>query len=197
MPAAPSHDPFAGGYVLRSAMRHGRCLNGHDLDLSGRGSGWDPTLDLSIGRCELCARLRLPRAEWLEVDLRVRDEVPGSSAALLLAARPPMVRGGVGQIILQLWGTAIADLDLQVCDACQAGVVEQVRVDPGYLRRGIGTVLLDAALIRGRGYRWSTTSIADTTTAKAFWAAQHLPPGTMLGQPRRCPHMLAVDEYAV
>ncbi|OXM47536.1 GNAT family N-acetyltransferase [Amycolatopsis alba] len=198
MLAAPTHDPFArGDYAVRSARRHERCLNGHDLDIAGRGSGWDPILDLSIGSCELCVRLWLPRAQWLDVDLQFRDEAAASSSALVLAGRPPMVRGGVGQIILQLWGAAIADLDVQMCDRCQAGVVEQIRVDPGYLRRGIGTVLVDAALIRGRGYRWSTTSIAYTMTAKAFWAAQHLPRGTVLGEPRRCPHMLAIDEYSV
>ncbi|OXM50347.1 hypothetical protein CFP71_28370 [Amycolatopsis thailandensis] len=198
MSAAPSQDPFAGGdYVVRSGVRHKRCLNGHDLDIAGRGGGWNQILDLPTGHCELCVEMRLPRAQWLEVDLRFRGETPASSAALLLSRRPPVVYGGVEQIILQLWGTAIADLDVQTCDTCRVGVLEQVRVDAAYLRRGIGTVLLDAALARGRGYWWSTTTIADTVPARAFWATQHLPPDTVLGEPQRCPDMLGADEYAI
>ncbi|UUV32218.1 hypothetical protein NQK81_01850 [Amycolatopsis roodepoortensis] len=198
MPAVPAPDPIAGGdYVVRSAVRHGRCLNGHDLDVAGRGSDWNQALDLPTGRCELCVRLSLPRAEWLEVDLRPRDGMSATSAGLHLAVRPPFARAGIEQIMLQLRDVTIADLDMQMCSACKVGVVEQVRVDHAYLRRGIGTVLLHAALVRGRGYRWSTTTIADTAAATAFWASQHLPPGMVLGDPKRCPDMLAADESAV
>lgn len=198
MSAPPPHNPFANSdYVVRPAIRHRRCLNGHDLKVAGRSSGYDHELYLQTGTCELCFWLRLPRATWLEVDLRFQDEAPATSAALRLAARPPLVRGGVGQIMLQLWGTTIADLDVQMCGPCRTGVVEQVRVDTEYLRRGIGTVLLAAALVRGRGYRWSTTTIDDTVTARAFWAAQQLPADMTLGQPRRCSDMLAVDGHTV
>ncbi|QXV63541.1 hypothetical protein CVV72_40995 (plasmid) [Amycolatopsis sp. TNS106] len=195
--ALSPHNPFANSdNVVRPAVRHRRCLNGHDLEIAGRSSSYDHELYLPTGACELCFTLRLPRWSWLEVDLRFRDEAPTTSAALWLAARPPLVRGGVGQIMLQLWGTTIADLDVQMCGPCRVGVVEQIRVDTEYLRRGIGTVLLAAALVRGRGYRWSTTTIDDTVTARAFWAAQQLPDMT-LGEPRRCSDMLAVDGHTV
>jgi len=198
MSALPSHNPFASDdYVVRPKVRHRRCLNGHDLAVAGRYTGWDHSLYLPTGGCELCFQLRLPRWSWREVDLRFRGEAPSTAAALALAARPPLVRGGVGQIMLQLWGTTIADLDVQMCGPCRAGVVEQIRVDSDYLRRGIGTVLLVAALSRGRGFRWSTTTINDTPIARAFWAAQQLPADMVLGEPERCSDMLAVDGHVV
>ncbi|MFK0250192.1 hypothetical protein ACIQUM_36285 [Amycolatopsis azurea] len=133
----------------------------------------------------------------MEVDhRRFVHEAPVTSASLVLAARPPMMRGGVGHILMQLRGVTIADLDVQMCGVCRAGVLDQVRVDGPYLRRGIGTVLVTAALSRGRGYRWSTTAIIDTVTAKAFWAAQQLPEDMVLGEPSRCSHMaLAIGDH--
>ncbi|KFZ80779.1 hypothetical protein ED92_10570 [Amycolatopsis sp. MJM2582] len=197
MPAVPDPDPIAvGDYVVRPALWHGRCLNGHDLDVAGRGRGGNQALDLPTGRCELCVRLGLPRAEWLEVDLRPRDGMPATSSGLQLAVRPPFVLAGIEQIMLQLRDVTIADLDMQMCGACKVGVVEQVRVDDAYLRRGIGTVLVTAALVRGQGYRWSTTAITDTAAAGAFWAGQQLPDGMTLGAPERCTHMLEASEFA-
>ncbi|WP_116050811.1 hypothetical protein [Amycolatopsis palatopharyngis] len=47
------------------------------------------------------------------------------------------------------------------------GVIEHVRVDPEYLRRGYGRVLVAGALARGPGYRWSTTAVIDSAIARA------------------------------
>jgi hypothetical protein len=64
--------------------------------------------------------------------VRFVHEVPPSHAALVLVARAPAVKAGVGQIVLQLHDRAIADLDVQLCGVDQRGVIEQVRVDESY-----------------------------------------------------------------
>lgn len=48
------------------------------------------------------------------------------------------------------------------------GVIEHVRVDPEYLRRSYGRVLVAGALARGPGYRWSTTAVLDSAIARVY-----------------------------
>ncbi|RSM80541.1 hypothetical protein DL991_10515 [Amycolatopsis sp. WAC 01375] len=196
MPAPRRCLPEGDGFAVRPALRHARCLNGHDLDLAGRSRGWDTIRRLATGCCALCRQLGWPRATWVEVDLRFADETPMPAPSVILAAEPPTVPGGVEQIMLRMEGTTVADLDVQVCQTDRIGVIEQVRVDDRYLRQGFGTVLVTAALARGRDYRWSTTAITDTAAAEAFWAAQQLPDGMTLGDPERCTHMLEASEFA-
>lgn len=196
MSALPSSSPSGdSGYPARPAGQHKRCLNGHDLALARVSHGWDHSVYVPITTCELCFALRLPRATWYEVNLQFVHEAPATAASLVLAARPPRVLGGVGQIVLLLHGQPVGDLDVQMCQVDRRGVIEQVRVDPSpsYRRRGFGTVLLAAALSRGRGFRWSTTAIEDSLAARAFWASQHLPDAMTLGDPRRCTHMLQAN----
>lgn len=101
----------------------------------------------------------------------------------------------MGQIVLQLRSQQIGGLDLWLCGVDQRGVIGPVRVETAYRRRGFGTVLIAAALARGAGYRWSTTAIAESVTARAFCAAQHWPNGAELGSPFYCSHMkLASDD---
>ncbi|HKN54919.1 MAG TPA: GNAT family N-acetyltransferase [Amycolatopsis sp.] len=181
---------------MRTAETHERCLNGHVLALAGQHSSFDRAVWLHTWTCNLCRDLRLPRASWYEVDhLEMEGEGP-SHERLVLAMRRPDVPAGVGQIEVRLHRKAIADLDLRMCWIDERGVIEQVRVDEPYRRRGFGTLLVATALARRPGYRWSTTPIEDTIAARAFWAAQRLPPGLQLGDPFHCSHMHEADvEY--
>lgn len=183
----PEADP---DQVFRTAERHEYCLNGHRLDMAGRNCGFDHGYWLSSVTCTLCRELRLPRATWDEVDhLRLGAEHPPTHAKLLLDIARPPVRAGVGQVIARLDGVPIADLDLRMCPVDERGVIEHVRVDDQRRRRGLGTVLVAAALARGPGFRWSTTVVDKAVEARAFWATYRPGVRLQLGEPHYCSHM--------
>ena len=187
----PSSD---SGYPARTDENHEFCLNGHRLDVSGRSASYDHSVHLSTSSCDLCWELHLPRWTWLVIDhRRLQHEAPASHAELVLAARPPEVKAGVGQIELRLRGQVIADIDVRLCGVDTRGVIEQVRVDEKYQRRGFGTVLVAAALARGPAYRWSTTKLDDSVGARAFWASLRPAGPLQLGEPFYCSHMRLAD----
>jgi GNAT superfamily N-acetyltransferase len=101
---------------------------------------------------------------------------------------PPVARGGVGHLVLQVNRHPVGDIDLALCGPCQVGLIHHLRVDPEHRRRGYGRALLAAALARGPAYRWSTTAVDDTAVARAFWAAV-ADPGLHLGHPSPCSDM--------
>lgn len=195
MPETPSYTPPVDHQrPFRTAEHHALCLNGHNLDLVGRNCGFDHGYWLSSVACNLCLELRLPRGTWDEVDhLRLGAEHPPTHAKLLLDIARPPVRAGVGQIIAKLEGVAIADVDLRMCPVDERGVIEHIRVDEQYLRRGLGTILVAAALARAPGYRWSTTAVNKDLPARAFWASLRPAVRLAIGEPAYCSHMREAD----
>ncbi len=105
-----------------------------------------------------------------------------------LVAVAPVVPAGPERIELRLGGTAAGDLDLRACAACRIAVVDHVRVDPPFRRRGLATRLVRAALSARPGYRWSTSVLGGTDEARGFWSALTEWPGTT-GIPEECAHM--------
>lgn len=179
---------------FRTAANHELCLNGHNLSRAGVNCGHDHGYWLSDVTCNLCLELRLPRATWDEVDhLRLGAEHPPTHAKLLLDIVRPPVRAGVGQIVAKLDGVAIADIDLRMCAVDERGVIEHVRVDDGYRRRGLGTILVAAALARAPGFRWSTMEVDKGLPARAFWASLRPAVPLQIGEPVRCSHMREAD----
>jgi GNAT superfamily N-acetyltransferase len=188
VPQADPQRPF------RTAERHAYCLNGHQLDRAGRNCGFDHGYWLSAVTCNLCLELELPRATWDEIDhLRLGNEAPPTQTKLLLDIARPPVRAGVGQIVAKLDGVPIADVDLRMCPVDERGVIEHVRVDEQFLRRGLGTVLVAAALARGPGYTWSTTAVDKAVAARAFWATFRPAVPLAIGEPFYCSHMREAD----
>lgn len=176
---------------VRPARHHERCLNGHLLALAGSNLSFDPGLWTHRQYCNLCSELRLPRGCWLDIDLAFIHEQPGNGEVRLgLTPRPPATPAGVGQIAFELRGVVLADIDVQLCAVDRCGVIEQVRVDEDCRRLGVGTLLVAAALSRGRGFRWSTTAVEDTARARAFWAALRTDVPLQIGDPAYCGHMV-------
>ncbi|MEV6873223.1 hypothetical protein [Amycolatopsis sp. NPDC051128] len=78
----------------------------------------------------------------------------------------------------------------------QRGVITRVDVNPSYRLRRFRTVLVLAALNHRPSYRWATTDIGTSATARAFWSAQHLPENMRLGNRVYCSHMKRVQGIA-
>jgi GNAT superfamily N-acetyltransferase len=154
---------------------------------------YDHSVYVPTSSCNLCQALDLPKSTWFEIDLRFEHEGPLTQAELVLIARPPAARAGVGQVVLQLRSRLIGSLDLWLCGIDRRGVVGPVRVDAAYRRRGFGTVLVAAALARGADYQWSTTAMGETVAARAFCAALRWPAETRLSVPFYCSHMKLVN----
>jgi GNAT superfamily N-acetyltransferase len=195
VPDLPFHGPGSdSGYPVRSEGQHRYCLNNHDLQTAGMTTGFDHAWWLSTTTCETCRALKWPRATWCEVDhRRLVGEKPSTHAKLVLAARRPALLGGIGQLEVLLREAPIADMDVRMCPVDERGVIEQVRVDEPYRRRGFGVLLVEAALARGPGYRWSTTVVSDSAEARSFWASRRIPAGLELGVPFWCSHMREAD----
>ncbi|MFJ9782618.1 hypothetical protein ACIRSS_23760 [Amycolatopsis sp. NPDC101161] len=68
-------------------------------------------------------------------------------------------------------------------------MIGPVQVDSSYRRHGFGRVLVAAALARAAGYRWSTTAISESVSARAFCAALCWPDGVELSSPFYRSHM--------
>ncbi|MFI5593721.1 hypothetical protein ACIA5G_52475 [Amycolatopsis sp. NPDC051758] len=151
--------------------------------------GYDHSVNVPTSSCNLCQALGLSRSTWFEIDLQFAHEAPPTHAELVLIARPPKVRAGVGQVVLQLRSQRIGGLDLWLCGIDRRGVIGPVRVEDTYQHRGFGTVLVAAALARGVGYRWSTTAIGESVAVRAFCAAQRWPDGAQPSNPFYCSHM--------
>ena len=200
VPRPPFHSSASdNGYPVRSEGPHRYCLNNHDLQSAGVNCGFDHAWWLPTTTCNSCWELRWPRATWCEVDRRLAGEKPPTHAKLVLEARRPTVLGGVGQLEVQLQGAVVADMDVRMCPVDERGVIEQVRVagpageHPGFRRRGLGVLLVEAALARGPGYAWSTAVVSDSAEARSFWASRRIPAGVELGVPFWCSHMREAD----
>jgi GNAT superfamily N-acetyltransferase len=104
------------------------------------------------------------------------------------------MRRDVGHIMLQLDGRPLGDIDLSLGGPCRRGVIEGVRVEEAYQRRGYGRVLVAAALTRSSGYSWSATKVDDSPVARSFWASV-APVSLSLGMPSWCSDMRAGGEW--
>ncbi|MET8848016.1 GNAT family N-acetyltransferase [Amycolatopsis sp. NPDC004625] len=165
------------------------------MTLANGGSGYHHAYLLSTQVCVLCWARRRPRARWLVVDHRTpmpaerADQPEDRRAQILVVARRPTTRAGVGQLEIRLHDVVIASADLQLCGVDARGIVRHVQVDPAHRQRGFGTLLLDAAIARGPGYHWSTTSLNQSEDAQDFWAYQDPAEPLHLGEPHYCTHM--------
>jgi hypothetical protein len=94
---------------------------------------------------------------------------------------------------IELWlysQTLVGDLDLRRCDQCKLAVLEHIRIDSPYRRRGLAARALHEVFAELRSYRWCTTEIDDTPAAQAFWSSIPWPGDARdLGQPHYCEHM--------
>ncbi|HEY2041654.1 MAG TPA: GNAT family N-acetyltransferase [Jatrophihabitans sp.] len=193
-----SNDVGPDDLPFRSGRTHTRCLNGHVCDVAGSSNGYDHTMRLATSTCELCRTLRLPRDSWFVIDHRP-EQHPGVLALradnpVQLTPRAPRVRGGVGRIELSVRGTVWAYVDVQLCGIERRGVLVYLAVDGPHRRRGLGRVLLDAALARGPGYTWSTVKFdEDDVTLRAFRATAELPESVQVREPFFCSHMLEAN----
>ncbi|MEV0281332.1 hypothetical protein AB0I22_33800 [Streptomyces sp. NPDC050610] len=62
-----------------------------------------------------------------------------------------------------------ARLVWKVCHECKRGVISKISLSPEVQRQGLGTLLVDRALLEGRGYRWTTSS--QSPDGQAFFRA--------------------------
>jgi GNAT superfamily N-acetyltransferase len=186
---------------VRSRRDHLWCLNRkHRLVLAGSNGGYHHALHLSTRSCNRCWSRRQSRCRWLVVDHRTpmpveqADQSDPRRSEILVTARRPAVRAGVGQLEIRLRNAVIAVADVQLCGVDHRGVVRHIQVDPAHRRRGFGTLLLDAALARGPGYHWSTTRLDQSDDAQDFWAYQDPAEPLHLGEPHYCTHMREADD---
>ncbi len=103
-----------------------------------------------------------------------------------------MVPAGPSGIEIRLGGLIIGDIDLRVCGHCRLAVVEHIRIEPAYRRRGLATRAVHAVLAGHPGYRWATSPIDDNPGARSFWDSLDWP-GTP-GTGELCPHMREADQ---
>ncbi|MCI2424294.1 hypothetical protein MOQ72_43570 [Saccharopolyspora sp. K220] len=98
------------------------------------------------------------------------------------------VPAGPQRVVVWLNGHGIVgDLDVRVCHACRTGVVEHVRIDTSFRRRGLGCAALCEVVSGLADYGWTTTAIEPA--AAGFWDRQDRIPAAGLGAARYCDHM--------
>jgi hypothetical protein len=62
-----------------------------------------------------------------------------------------------------------ARLVWKVCHACKRGVISKISLTPDVQRQGLGSLLIDRALMDGPAYRWTTSP--QSPDGQAFFAA--------------------------
>lgn len=109
-------------------------------------------------------------------------------SGLILVRTPPAVRGGVGQPARWTDGEVQADIDLAICPPCKRVVIEQVAP---MSRQGFRPCARHrhSGLAPPTVCSWSTTRIADTPFARAFWPGISWP--GKLSDPDYCTDMVA------
>jgi GNAT superfamily N-acetyltransferase len=79
----------------------------------------------------------------------------------------------------------------KVCHACRRGVISKVSLSPDVQRQGIGTLLIDRALLDGPAYRWTTSP--QSPDGKAFFQAMATRTGAEFAAGvRTCEHINGV-----
>lgn len=179
---------------FRSARSHARCLDGrHDMRIARANTGYYRTFGLHVTTCLECEPTR--RNAWLTVDHRPRDwsgslgEMHAGDPVQLVPRRPA-VAGGVGRIDLQVRGDLWGYVRLQLCGVDRRAVLVRVAVAEAQRRRGVATLLVDAALAHGPGYDWSTVEVdTENDVFRAFRASLDLAEPVTIGTPHYCSHM--------
>lgn len=98
--------------------------------------------------------------------------------------------GGLGRIDLQAAGKLWGYVKLQLCGIDRRAVLVHVAVVETERRRGLATLLLDAALASAPGYDWSTADFdADDPVLRSFRATLDLAEPVTVGSPNYCSHM--------
>ncbi|MEV0705114.1 GNAT family N-acetyltransferase [Saccharopolyspora sp. NPDC050389] len=110
-----------------------------------------------------------------------------------LVTIPAELPAGLAVVEIREHGVAVGDADYRVCEVCRLGVVEQVRVDPPFRRRGLATQVIIKLLADWPGCRWSTSPI-NAPGALCFWKSLDWPEPETLGSPVECAHMRHADE---
>lgn len=195
--STPNASPgFDDGYPIRPAADHTHCLHGHLLALAGINHSHSHAFARTESTCNLCWTLRLEPHTWVDIDVTrlTSPSDPRASDGLVLVARPPVARTDVGRIEMRLQRIPIGVVAVQLCGADQRGVLHHVEVKDEYRRRGIGSVLVAAAMKLGSGYSWSTTKINGSPEVRAFCASIDSVTSIHLDEPLYCSHMRAIDE---
>ena len=111
--------------------------------------------------------------------------------AVAIVSVPAWIAAGVDRLDVLVDGQPVGDLHLRLCAPCRLGLIEHVRIDRQYRRRGLGRRLVAAATEGRSVWSWSTTVISDNAEARTFAAA-----GIWPGPPRPqwCAHMRAADD---
>lgn len=86
-------------------------------------------------------------------------------------------------------GISDARLVWKVCHECKRGVISKISLSPEVQRQGLGTLLIDRALMEGPGYRWTTSS--QSPDGRAFFRALSARTGAQFNSgARTCEHIL-------
>lgn len=86
-------------------------------------------------------------------------------------------------------GISDARLVWKVCHQCERGVISKISLSPEVQRQGLGTCLVDRALLDGPGYRWTTSS--QSPDGRAFFRAMTARTGAEFAAgARTCEHIL-------
>lgn len=86
-------------------------------------------------------------------------------------------------------GISDARLVWKVCHECKRGVISKISLSPEVQRQGLGTLLIDRALLDGPGYRWTTSS--QSPDGRAFFRAMSARTGAeFTAGARTCEHIL-------
>lgn len=183
----------SGGLALQYPRR---CLVGHELAPQQVWVGWHHVLRLPLLTCRRCwEHGDRGRAEWCLADPTHQQHGEQTEPlGLQLVAVPPPVAAAPGRIEVRLDGRVVTDLDVALCGICRRGVVEHVRTDPAFRRRGLAWTAVAAARARGAGYSWSTTAVSDSD-AREFWEAIGFAADAELGRARYCEHMRAAWDH--
>lgn len=85
-------------------------------------------------------------------------------------------------------GISDARLVWKVCQQCERGVISKISLSPEVQRQGLGTRLIDRALLDGPGYRWTTSS--QSPEGRAFFRAMTARTGAeFMAGARTCEHI--------
>lgn len=113
------------------------------------------------------------------------------SSTVRIVSVPARVPASVERLDVLVDDVPVGDLLRRVCELCEVAVIEHVRIDPPYRRKGLARLLVHAATVDYPCYSWSTTVIANHPGAQGF-AQAGLWPGPP--SPRWCKHMREADE---
>jgi GNAT superfamily N-acetyltransferase len=188
LPASGSQGEFGSvGYILPGTDWPARCPAGHLRELASPNSNYSHAAQLHEYTCGVCRALGNPRARWTAIDPALQYPADAVPSGLVLVRIPPRRPATPGRIELQLAGACFGAIEVTLCRIEKRAVLEQLLVTEKHRRRGVGRVLVAAALALGAGYDWSMVKPGSSLEARAFWARLGLVCGP--ATPFYCSHM--------